>query len=123
MPMTLRNVDILFNDSTAQSTSSPKVRVSFNSAGTILSSLNVSSVTKNTSGDFTVNFASALTDANYCMVGTANARGGHAYRGVSLISGGTPATSSVRVTTGSTGGSGLVGIQEDCDRTDIVIFR
>jgi hypothetical protein len=35
------------------------------SPGTIRSSYNVSSVTKNGTGDYTVNFATALTDANY----------------------------------------------------------
>ena len=35
------------------------------SPGTIKSQYNVSSVTKNGTGDFTVNFTNALTDANY----------------------------------------------------------
>ena len=35
------------------------------SPGTIRSSYNVSSVTKNSAGDYTVNFATAMADANY----------------------------------------------------------
>ena len=35
------------------------------SPGTIRSSYNVSSVTKNGTGDYTVNFATAMSDANY----------------------------------------------------------
>ena len=44
--------------------------VNFNgttSPGTIRSQYNVSSVTKNGTGDYTVNYANALTDANYAF--------------------------------------------------------
>jgi len=47
-----------------------KAWVNFNgttSPGTIRSSYNVSSVTKNGTGDYTVNFTSAMTDANYSV--------------------------------------------------------
>jgi hypothetical protein len=37
------------------------------SPGTIRSSYNVSSVTKNGTGDYTVNFTTAMTDANYSV--------------------------------------------------------
>ena len=53
--------------------------VNFNGTGTVAirSSYNVSSITDNGTGDYTVNFATALSDANYCAVmdcssGTAN---------------------------------------------------
>lgn len=44
--------------------------VNFNGAGTaaIRSSYNVSSVTRNGTGDYTVNFATTLSDANYCAL-------------------------------------------------------
>lgn len=44
-----------------------KAWVNFNGTGTpaIRSSYNVSSITKNGTGDYTVNFATAMTDANY----------------------------------------------------------
>ena len=42
------------------------------SPGTIRSSYNVSSVTKNGVGDYTVNFATAMTDANYSLSGMCN---------------------------------------------------
>lgn len=48
--------------------------VNFNgttSPGTIRASFNVSSVTKNATGDYTVNFTNALADANYAAVGSA----------------------------------------------------
>jgi len=50
-----------------------KAWVNFNgttSPGTIRSSYNVSSVTKNATGDYTVNFATTLADANYSVCGT-----------------------------------------------------
>lgn len=40
--------------------------------GTIRSSYNVSSVTKNGTGDYTVNFATPMADANYSMSGICN---------------------------------------------------
>lgn len=44
-----------------------KAWVNFNGTGTVAirASLNVSSITDNGTGDYTVNFTSALTDANY----------------------------------------------------------
>lgn len=51
-----------------------KAWVNFNgttSPGTIRSSYNVSSVTKNGTGNYTVNFATAMTDANYSAVSSA----------------------------------------------------
>lgn len=51
-----------------------KAWVNFNGTGTpsIRSSYNVSSVTKNGTGDFTVNYATALADANYSLSGMCN---------------------------------------------------
>lgn len=49
-----------------------KAWVNFNgttSPGTIRASYNVSSVTKNGTGDYTLNFTTALTDANYSVAG------------------------------------------------------
>jgi hypothetical protein len=52
-----------------------KAWVNFNgttSPGTIRSSYNVSSVTKNGTGNYTVNFTTAMNDVNYTTVGTCN---------------------------------------------------
>lgn len=48
--------------------------VNFNGTGTVAirSSYNVSSITDNGTGDYTVNFATALSDANYALNGTVN---------------------------------------------------
>jgi hypothetical protein len=44
--------------------------VNFNGTGTVAirAQFNVSSITDNGTGDYTVNFATALADANYCVV-------------------------------------------------------
>lgn len=50
-----------------------KAWVNFNGTGTVAirSSFNVSSITDNGTGDYTVNFTTALADANYSSIGTA----------------------------------------------------
>ena len=64
---------------------SAKAWVSFSVSGgvcTRLSSYNVSSVTYNSTGNYTVNFTNALTDANYSYAGSALTTGtGTAYFG------------------------------------------
>jgi hypothetical protein len=46
--------------------------VNFNGTGTVAirASFNVSSITDNGTGDYTVNFSTAMTDANYICAGT-----------------------------------------------------
>ena len=52
---------------------SAKAWVNFNGTGTVAinDSFNVSSITDNGTGDYTVNFTNALADANYCVTTTA----------------------------------------------------
>jgi hypothetical protein len=47
--------------------------VNFNGTGTVAirSAYNVSSITDNGTGDYTINFTTALSDANYAVTGTA----------------------------------------------------
>jgi hypothetical protein len=52
---------------------SAKAWVNFAGSTTIRASYNVSSITVNGSGDFTVNFTNAFSDANYAMAGIAGA--------------------------------------------------
>lgn len=49
-----------------------KAWVNFNGTGTVAirAQFNVSSITDNGTGDYTVNFSTALADANYSLVGT-----------------------------------------------------
>jgi len=57
---------------------SARAWVNFNGTGTvaILASGNVSSITDRAVGQYTVNFATAMPDANYASLGTHNAVGG-----------------------------------------------
>ena len=54
-----------------------KAWVNFNGTGTVAirAQLNVSSITDNGTADYTVNFANALTDANYSYVASATSVG------------------------------------------------
>jgi hypothetical protein len=49
-----------------------KAWVNFNGTGTVAirASGNVSSITDNGTGNYTVNFTTAMTDANYCLTGS-----------------------------------------------------
>jgi hypothetical protein len=53
----------------------PKAWVNFNGTGTpaIRSSFNVSSITDNGTGDYTINFTTAMANANYAVSGTVRA--------------------------------------------------
>ena len=55
-----------------------KAWVNFNGTGVVAirASYNVSSITDNTTGDYTVNFATALTDANYAVAWSFGGTGG-----------------------------------------------
>jgi hypothetical protein len=57
---------------------SAKAWVNFNGTGTVAirASYNVSSITDNGTGDYTVNFTDAFADANYSMVATGTCSGG-----------------------------------------------
>lgn len=55
---------------------SAKAWVAFNSSGTIGAGYNVTSVTKNATGDFTVNFTTAFASANYVCNVTSETGGG-----------------------------------------------
>jgi hypothetical protein len=53
----------------AEASGLAKAWVNFNGTGTVAirASYNVSSITDNGTGDYTVNFTTALADANYCV--------------------------------------------------------
>lgn len=84
--------------------------VNFNGTGTVAirSSYNVSSITDNGTGDYTVNFSTALTDANYIPVfgttgqGVGDNRASAVIQGVYTTGPTTKTTSALRINTGAT---------------------
>jgi hypothetical protein len=73
--------------------------------GGIRASGNVSSITDNGTGDYTVNFTTALADANYAMTATVAGAGTGQLVGVNADGQPTQTTSSVRATFGRSSGS------------------
>ena len=99
-----------------------KAWVNFNGTtatpSTIRSSYNVSSVTKNGTGDYTVNFATAMVDANYSVsFGIIGASGSGGYIVDPILN--TQSTSSCRVQTVN-GGNIAIGV--DVSIVSVQIF-
>lgn len=91
--------------------------VNFDGTGTVAirESGNVSSITDNTTGDYTVNFTTAMEDVNYAVGGSAE--GTQPYYMLMRYSGGTT-TTSVRIRTGEPGAS-----YNDVAIVNVAIFR
>jgi len=88
MSATLGNGTVTFGDSTVQSTAATgggtKAWAQFSQnlgtgAITINGSYNISSITRSAAGHFTVNFTTALANANYCVVGNVGSSATHGY--------------------------------------------
>lgn len=92
---------------------SAKAWVNFNGTGTVAirAAFNVSSITDNGTGDYTVNFTTAMTDANYCVNVSTQAASGAATtiypftqnNGSGSFSPVNPAVGSFRVSTAQSG--------------------
>jgi len=104
---------------------SAKAWVNFNGTGTVAirASYNVSSITDNGVGDYTVNFTSAMVDANYSVaLGGSRQNGTTSYLPQMPYSGGSPVTkttSAFRIYNGAPS----VDTREDSYEIDAVIFR
>lgn len=96
-----------------------KAWVNFNGTGTIAinASYNVTSLTDNGTGDYTVNFTTALGDANYSMAGMCRFGVGISYGSMTLANGGTKTTTALRVNSWSDD-AGLV----DCTEGNVIVF-
>jgi len=96
--------------------------VNFNGAGAVAirGGGNVSSITDNGVGDYTINFITAMPDGNYAITGTCNTIQQHPVVGVSLH---THDTSFARVLTGTSGSSASTGFVTDPDFVFVAIFR
>jgi hypothetical protein len=94
--------------------------VNFNGTGTVAirASFNVSSITDNNTGDYTVNFTNALPDANYAVAGSLDYR-------TCFMTGddSTPrTTTAVRLKNSGFSGSSVVG-PTDKEYVSVAIFR
>jgi len=101
--------------------------VNFNGTGTVAirASGNVSSITDNGTGIYTVNFTTAMPDTNYAVVGGSYQITSHPNTSFAVSSAVPMATTSVRVNFGTTGGSDSVGFTNDSAATvaSIAILR
>lgn len=97
-----------------------KAWVNFNGTGTVAvrASYNVSSITDNNPGNYTVNITSAFADANYSVVATASRVGDTTSSGAHSLLPATYTTSSVVLL--STRGTGTAS---DPDFVNVAIFR
>jgi hypothetical protein len=96
--------------------------VNFNGTGTVAirASGNVSSVTKNGTGNYTVNFTTAMPDANYGFVGTGRNDAGTGCGTVFIYPSVAPTTGGVRIETGAIAG---VLSPSDLPFVNVAIFR
>lgn len=96
-----------------------KAWVNFNGTGTVAirASGNVSSITDNGTGDYTVNFTTALADANYVTVVTPGQSGISACGQVNEATAQT--TSARRIYTTNSGSTAAA----DCTTVNVAIFR
>jgi hypothetical protein len=101
--------------------------VNFNGTGTVAirASGNVSSITDNGTGDYTVNFTTAMADANYSAVGSTSYIGTSAYPAAIAFNNNNsnaasvpPTTTALRVSTRNINGN-----QADIDYVYVSIFR
>lgn len=96
--------------------------VNFNGTGTVAirASYNVSSITDNGVGDYTVNFTTAMPDANYAAISESNAEGVSGSSYLSMLCFNSQTVSSVRFTSkGDYPSSGV----NDKATVSIAIFR
>jgi hypothetical protein len=95
--------------------------VNFNGTGTVAirAAVNVSSITDNGQGNYTINFTTAMPDANYATVCTAERGDGGTTNGVlHILSSGTYSTSAVELLNQVSNGD-----NSDTDIGCVVIFR
>jgi hypothetical protein len=104
---------------------SARAWVNFNGTGTVAirASGNVSSITDNGTGDYTVNFTTAMSDANYALAsGMFDTNGtGNVYMTPQTYS--TKQTASVKVFSSELRGSNNTVVRIDQANMDVAIFR
>ena len=99
---------------------SAKAWVNFaGSTATIRASYNTSSITRVTTGQFTMNLTNALADANFCITGTAGSGNVYGDYGIANRGQGSNTSSTVTFNTFITHATTLV----DCDLITVAVFR
>lgn len=96
--------------------------VNWNGTGTVAirGAGNVTSITDNGVGLYTVNFTTAMSDTNYAVTGFANFGGSASIAGImSFGSAFAPATGSVQVNSGNS----TTGVAQDAQHVHIAVFR
>ena len=102
--------------------------VNFNGQSTvsIRASGNVSSITDNGTGDYTVNFTTALVDANYspvCMTENGDSNGNRGAGGAQINYASAPTTSALRIFTAYGATASTDGAKNDQSIICVAIFR
>ena len=102
-----------------------KAWVNFNgtSTVTIRASYNVSSITDNGAGDYTVNFTTAFADANYAMTGTASLDGRSETIAITGYTEATRLSGSVRINSRYNNSIVPSGINVDTSTVAVAVFR
>jgi hypothetical protein len=97
-----------------------KAWVNFNGTGTVAirASKNVSSITDNGTGDYTINFTTAIVDANYCVTCALNAAAGSATSHNFV----TQTTTNISLNTFRWNGTSF-GTNADMNYVEIAVFR
>ena len=94
-----------------------------NTAGVVNASFNVSSITVNGTGDYSLNFTTAMPDANYTVSGTSSrSTPSNGPFGLGVNSATTPTTSLVRVQTGYGGSQASAGLNVNAVYAFVQIF-
>lgn len=113
------NTAVLMQDSSSNSATC-RAWVNFNGTGTVAirASFNVSSITDGGTGDYTVNFTTAMPDANYAVSLTISAPSSASVPAAGVSTSTAPTTSNFRMTVNQSG----VG-QQDPVYTNVAVFR
>lgn len=111
-----------FNDGNGTQTGTLcRAWVNFNGTGTVAirGSFNVSSITDNGTGDYTVNFTTAMPDVNYSVVATGQEVAGPSIAGMYVSRTSPYATGSIRLQAINTSGASNI----DTAYVNVSIFR
>jgi hypothetical protein len=100
--------------------------VNFNGTGTVAirAAGNVTSITDNGTGDYTVNFTTAMPDTNYSMSGTSENVSPYNYpQAIGPNRNVAPTTTALRIYTGFSGSEASLGGLQDSAFVSVQIFR